>query len=439
MDITKEKDLFKMNIRAFVFWCIDFLRGKRIRKSYNFIFQTIYNGGNNKKQLDEILDWAINNIPFYKKYKGYNSIKDFPIIDKNIIRKNEDDFLAPSFDKETLFKEETSGSTGTPFVVYQDKQKRLRAAADTIAFSQFAGYNFGTKLYYSRVWNNHNKKTSLQSKIQNIVMQDSNKLSNEELETFLKKLENDSSEKSVLIFASSLTALNQYMDNYNRKTSAKISCFITMSESLPKGVRKGIEEKFRTTVVSRYSNCECGIIAQQCPSEDEYHINTASFYVELLKLDSNEDAGYGEPGRIVVTDLYNKAMPLIRYDTGDVGIMSDKSSCGKGSPVFTRIDGRRIDCIYSTKGEMMSPYIINNTLWYYRELNQYQFVQNGENDYLLKLNIDNKSFLRENELLNDIKKYIGEDANIKIEYIDEIPLLASGKRKQVVNNYIKNK
>ena len=82
-------------------------------------------------------------------------------------------------------------------------------------------------------------------------------------------------------------------------------------------------------------------------------------------------------GRIVVTDLYNHAMPIIRYDTGDVGVISYESKCKTKGKVFTRVDGRRIDCIYSTKGEMLSPYIVNNTLWRFEELKQYQFIQNA--------------------------------------------------------------
>lgn len=368
-------------------------------------------------------------------YKDYANITDFPVINKTVIRENEEKMMASGYEKGKLFKEMTSGSTGTPLTIYQDKIKRNRARADTIVFSEFAGYKLGTRLYYSRVWNAYNRKSVLQSRIQNIVMQESDKLSDADLENFLLMLENDRSEKSVLIFASSLVALYQYAKKRAKKPDTCIQCFITMSESLPENIRKGVEELFGTVVVSRYSDCECGIIAQQCSGSSEYHINTGSFYVEILKLDSDEVADEGEMGRIVVTDLFNHAMPLIRYDTGDVGIMSIHSDCGVGSKVLTRVDGRRVDCFYSTKGEMLSPYVINNTMWRFTELRQYQFIQNGKNDYVLKLNVQSGVTVRERELLDSVKDYIGDDANITLMYVDEIPLLASGKRKQVICNY----
>lgn len=426
-----------MNPRAVVFWLRDALRGgvisKYSKEVKSYLESTDYI--ENEAQLKHILDYSSQNVEFYKPYSAYKSISDFPVINKIIIRENENRFIAPGYDKEKLFKEETSGSTGTPLVIYQDGIKRRRATADTIVFSEYAGDEFGCKCYYSRVWNAHNRKSALLARIQNIVMQDSDKLGDADLEAFITKLERDRSKKSVLIFASSLVALYQYALRREKKPQAKIECFITMSESLPENVRVGVSELFNTVVVSRYSDCECGIIAQQCAHSNEYHVNTGSFYVEILKFDSDQPAAEGEMGRIVVTDLYNHAMPLVRYDTGDVGIYALKSECGKGAKVLTRVDGRRVDCFYATNGEMLSPYVINNTMWRFTELRQYQFVQNGKNDYLLKLNAQPNSKIREEELLYAIKDYIGDDANINVEYVDEIPLLASGKRKQVICNY----
>lgn len=131
-------------------------------------------------------------------------------------------------------------------------------------------------------------------------------------------------------------------------------------------------------------------------------------------------------------------MPLIRYATGDIAVFSSKSECGKGGGIiFKQVDGRRVDCIYSTEGKLLSPYIINNTMWRFDQVRQYQFIQNDSNDYLLKINKQKEPFSQENEILKALKMYVGSDANIQVEYVDEIPLLASGKRKQVINNYKK--
>lgn len=429
-----------MNIRKAGFLLKDSLSGGKAKKYIREVKEGIETSDSSlvDKQLERLLKHAVCNVDFYKERVDSFSLEDFPVINKNIIRENFDKFRDHSFNEKKLFKESTSGSTGTPLIVYQDPNKRRRASADTFVFSALAGYEIGARLYYSRVWNNLNKKNKIVSWIQNIVMWDSSKLSDEDIEAFLRELEKDNREKSVLIFASSLVSLYRYMFTHNRKSSARVSCFITMSESLPENVRKGIAEFFNTTVVARYSNCECGIMAQHCPHCNEFHINKASFHIELLKLDADEPAECGEPGRIVVTDLYNFAMPIIRYDTGDIGVMAKVSECGLPGPVFTRIDGRRTDFLYSASDELLSPYVINNTMWRFQEISQYQLIQNGKGEYVLKLNTDGSKFLREEEMLGELKKYLGINADISIEYVDEIPVLNSGKRKQVICNHSPN-
>lgn len=427
-----------MTIRAFVFWTLDFLRGGTVRKYCKEILDYLENNqGENEKQLEHILSYSVRNVEFYKKYKGFTKLQDFPVINKMTLREHENDFLAPQYDKTKLYVEETSGSTGTPLRVYQDPVKRKRATADTIVFSKIVGYDLGTRLYYSRVWNNRNRKALIEAKKQNIIMHESANLSDDDLRKFIDQLESDTSKKSVLIFASTLSALYKYMVFNHISTTARVEVFITISESLALEVRHGIERIFNSKVVSRYSDCECGILSQQCINEDEFHINKGSFYIELLQLDNDEPVVEGEVGRIVVTDLYNHAMPLIRYDTGDLGILSHQPRCKHGTKVFTRVDGRRIDSVLSTSGDILSPYIINNTFWKYTELKQYQFIQNSEKNYELKLNQVEGALVREREILDDIKTYVGHDADITVTYVDEIPSLSSGKRKQVINNYKK--
>jgi phenylacetate-CoA ligase len=71
-------------------------------------------------------------------------------------------------------------------------------------------------------------------------------------------------------------------------------------------------------------------------------------------------------------------------------------------------------------------------MWKYPELLQYQFIQKGQNEYEFRLNTD-ESFNRENELIDHFKEFLGKDTQINVTYVEEIPLLNSGKRKKVVN------
>lgn len=422
-----------MNIRASIFWLKDSILGHhRMKNTYLDVEKYVKEGDDNMSQLEEILKWAANEVPYYAEYKG-RSFNEFPVVNKSIIRDDYDSFKAKSYIGVKLHAESTSGSTGTPFTIYQDSGKRMRAAADSLYFADMAGFHLGTKLYYVRVWTDLNKKSALQCKLKNIVMQDSKSLSEGNLEAFLKKLEADKSEKSILSYANTITAMYRWMKESGRKTTARVSSIITMSESLPSEVKEGMQDLFACPVVSRYSNQECGMISQQRQDGDEYVINTGSFYVEVLRLDSNEPVGDGELGRIVITDLYNKSMPLLRYDTGDLGIMSHVSKSGRKGKYLSKVEGRSNDFIYSTSGEMLSPVTISVGMWKYNDLIQWLFIQRGKSDYEMQLKSKESPYAKESELMAELKSFVGEDANIRMVYVDDIPLLKSGKRKYVVN------
>ena len=387
--------------------------------------------GGDPEQLKKILSHAVKNVEFYKTYSDFRGLADFPVVNKAVIRNNGARMLARGFDPAKQYRVSTSGSTGTPFVVYHDAEKRRQAAADTMAFSEFAGYRFGTRLYYVRAWDCVPVKGGWYSKLRNIVCVNNRENSAAYFQRFLEMLERDSSEKSVLIYASTLTELWRYMKTNDVKTTAKVRVFITMSEALPDDVRRGIAERFGAPVVSRYSDCECGLIAQQLPGESDYRVNEASFHAEVLKLDSDVPAALGELGRIVITDLYNFAMPMIRYDTGDLGVAEKRGN----ALVLSRVEGRKTDCIYATNGEPISFYIFANSIRTFDEILQYQVIQNGARDYVLKLNLGGAAFPRERELAELLKSYLGADAILKIEYTDEIPVLSSGKRRCLINNF----
>ena len=163
-------------------------------------------------------------------------------------------------------------------------------------------------------------------------------------------------------------------------------------------------------------------------------INTASYLVEIFKIDSDTLVADGELGRIVVTDFYNLAMPMIRYDTGDIGSISATKDAF-GNTYLDVVEGRKLDLIYAADGRLLSSYIVYKNMWQYTEITQYQLIQHGEKDYTFKANLEGAVFKREKQLVDEFKTYLGEDANFKVEYVAEIPLLASGKRRKIVNTY----
>ena len=164
------------------------------------------------------------------------------------------------------------------------------------------------------------------------------------------------------------------------------------------------------------------------------YLNHADYYFETLKFDSDEPAGYGELGRIVITDLHNYAFPIIRYDTGDVGMLLPPDKFSHGYPVLGKLFGRRMDLCFTTDGNVFSPMAIGRIMKHYDFVSQWQFIQKEEKRYCLKL-IYEKENVAMADLLHSLKEVVGQDAKIDIVKVDEIPVLASGKRKPVVNEW----
>ncbi len=427
-------------LRRKLFWTVDLLKGKRVAAHYSDIKSIMENfyADDSKKRRDDylanIIHHAIETTPFYSKYKTNNSVAQLPVINKNIIRDNFESFRSTAYSDNQVFAVVTSGSTGTPFKIYHDQNKKNRNSADTIYFAKLAGYHIGQRLIYFKIWNEINKKKWFTAWAQNIVAQDVTNLSATSINALISKIKKDHSLKGFLGYASAYEAICKHLDAVQaQQLHCNVGSAIAMSEGLNDYTKNAMQKYFAVKTVSRYSNVENGILAQQSIHYgNEFYLNMASYYIEVLNFDNDLPVKDGMPGRVVVTDLFNYAMPVIRYDTGDVAMMCSSSGNKYKTPVLLNVEGRRMDMVFNTKGELVSSFTITNNMWKYTEIQQYQFIQLSATAYLFKINSVN-DFKRETELIEEFKAYFGHDAVIKVEYVTDVPLLASGKRKKVMN------
>ena len=138
-----------------------------------------------------------------------------------------------------------------------------------------------------------------------------------------------------------MLANNTYLD---------IPRFLLSAEPTYDDQRERIERAFRTEVFTFYGARELGWLALECPEHHRLHVNTAGAYVEEAD------------GRILVTDLINDAMPLIRYELGDRGRMArGRCACGDPRPVIDAIEGRLGDTFVLPSGKRI-PLALSDTL-----------------------------------------------------------------------------
>jgi len=430
-------------LRRHLFWMLDFLKGSHITSHYRDIKNL--NGKvsieelskSNQKKIDKLLLHASGTVPYYK-FIGDNlvSLDLFPIINKSIIRNNFEDFNSKKYINIHTHTVTTSGSTGHPFKIHQDLNKRNRNTADAIYFGEKAGFLIGNKMFYFRLWDKQYKKSKVLSWFQNIVMCSVDEMDDLKIKKIVEEVSKAKTKVGLLGYSSSFQTICKYLDKVAHKPILnKCTTIITIAETLNDYVKERLNYYFGIKAISRYSNSENGILAQYEDNESKYFkINWASYHIEILNFDSDKPSPLGVLGRIVITDLYNYAMPMIRYDTGDVGVMKKI----KEKLVFTKIDGRKMDMFTNTKGEFISSHIVHKILQY-DNISQFQFIQENDFIYRIKIKLLNEiKFDEESKVIKEYETYFGEEATVKIEYVSNIPALRSGKKKLVVNNVISN-
>ncbi len=438
------------------FWKNDALNGSPIGKPYReieFISEHSEKEGRciRERKLYDMLEYARINSPYYQKITPpYNPkdnlseyLKSFPIMNKIRYLNNYDSIKIPEHlipgQVGKVHIQSTSGSTGTPFKVPQDTMKRQRRVAELKYFGKIVGFETHEMLIHLRTWNRWQSKTSEQIKSENIIPFDISQMSDEKLAELCDII---ATNKALCLraYASSFDLLAKFVRAHPMSFPSLKVC-IAGSEALLDDVRANVKDILHCEIISQYANEECGILAQErVPTKEKdnvMYMNHSGYYFELLRMDSDEPAAYGELGRIVITDLHNHAFPIIRYDNGDVGIMAPPNEYSNGYPVLKNLYGRRFDVCYTTCNQPFSPMAIGRVMKHYDEIAQWQFIQKGQKEYLLKIvmKTEKPAWKYLQPVLPVLRETLGEDAIITILQTDEIPVLASGKRKPVVNEW----
>lgn len=416
-----------------IFWQEDAARGGLTRRQYDEIKHVL---------AEQDMEWVkaryydikAHAIAHTEYYRDHTPDMDFPVMDKMLLMEAKAAHTAKDGYQLPVHISSTSGSTGTPFAVAQDKVKRNRTIADLQVFGELCDFPIRERMVFFRVLNDKLHRTPEQEEKENIYYIDSSDLGETHLEEM--RLELIKKRPRILFsYSSTLVELAKYIDRVKTDPAEfGLTSVLTGGEGISEENRKLLERVYGCKVYRRYSDMELGILGQDMGDGGSYILNWGSYYFECLQPDCDEPAAPGEAGRIVITDLFNYAFPMIRYDTGDLGVMEYPEGA---LPRLKEIYGRSRDCVYTTDGRMLSPARIFVSMWGTAGARQWQFIQDHEKEYILKLNADGA--VDTEALTEKFKGILGNDAQIKICFVDEIPVTASNKRRAVICNYKKEK
>ena len=304
----------------------------------------------------EIVAFHLKNNSFYKdivsklEHKNWN---DLPVLTKKDLQKPLKERLSNNYTEKSVFVNKTSGSSGDPFIFAKDKKAHAITWASIIYRFGWYGIDFN-KSYQARFYGIPldflgYKKERLKDFLGNRFRFPIFDLSDKVLEGILEHFK---SKKFDYIngYTSSIVLFGKYLKSKNiilTEVCPTLKVCMVTSEMLFEEDKKLLEKYLGIPIVNEYGASELDLIAFQ-NQDDEWQVNSETLFVEILD-ENNQPVPNGKEGKVVITSLYNKAHPFIRYEIGDMGILDENSTWKK--PILKKLIGRTNDVALLPSGK----------------------------------------------------------------------------------------
>ena len=392
------------------------------------------------KKLNNILLHATTTCHGYSSFKSNlpaeEWIKEFPVLSKRALNSNIDSYISCSFDKNRLIESNSSGSTGQRSTVYLDKTEQSVTRAITILWWEWNDYYLGQPIMQTGI----TPVRGLVKRIKDILLQTVyvNAFVSTE-EEMIKTLTDFGKRKNPILFgyASSLYLLALTAEKNKINVSFEIA--MSQGDKLFEHYKSKIESIFQCKVVEDYGLSE-GFMIGQKKDLPYFYIYTPSVFIEILD-DNGNEVPDGEMGRIVATKLDGYAMPLIRYDTGDLGVKLPQNKYPHkrdlAFPLLEKVIGRNTDIVKTSDGKCLIVHTFTGIFEHFKEIEQFQ-VQQDVLDELIIRYIPAANFQQfvTQQVEDAIYRETKSNFKYKWEEVDEIRPSNSGKPEIIINNLV---
>lgn len=390
-----------------------------------------------------VIAYHLRESMFYKKMVGNSSVanwEDVPIMTKADLQAPLSQRLSNGFTAKNCYVNKTSGSSGHPFVFAKDTFCHALTWAEIVDRFGWFDLDFNSSLqarFYGIPLDTIGyQKERLKDRLSNRYRFPIFDLSNDKMALFLEHFRRKKFQyingytSSIVLFAKYLKRESIVLTD----VCPTLKYCIVTSEMLFESDKLLMQEVFNVPVINEYGASELDLIAFTNET-DEFVVNSETLFVEILD-ENNKPLPYGEQGKIVITSLYNKAHPLIRYEIGDSGILSKESTFKK--PILQKLIGRTND-VAVLENDKKVPGL---TFYYVTKSvieddgNVKEFVVEQLNIALFKI-----IYVAEKELNNDEKTkiksalytYLKEPLQLEFERVEILDRANRGKLKQFVS------
>lgn len=399
------------------------------------------------QKLQRLITHCWEHVPFYRDWWGQVGIVSaadiknrddyakLPVLTKPTIREHFDSMIAPIYRGKLYFKS-TGGSTGEPMRFGYTRESYERRVAVMFRGYGWSGAHLGQRTVY--LWGApvaapagfHLFKDRLYHAAFNRCMLNAFDMNEQRMREYADAIDRFKPE-TIVSYVGPLVELAQWIER-NGRSIYRPQRILGAAEALHAHQRELLQRVFGAPAYDTYGCREFMLIAAECEAHDGLHINTDHLHVEFhggAAVDSNRG-----PAELVITDLHNFGMPLMRYLNGDLGTPGHAHcACGRGLPKLAKVDGRKLDALRLQDGRLLPGEYIVYMFLAVNGVKQYQVVQRQLDALLVRLVPDADYDTSVHEIIRDgIRKLAGDSVRIEFETVDAIALTASGKRRVTI-------
>tara|TARA_R110002072_G_scaffold235697_7_gene393397 strand:- start:3874 stop:5184 length:1311 start_codon:yes stop_codon:yes gene_type:complete len=393
-----------------------------------------------ERQKKEITNFHLANNPFYSSLTKNASVSDWnslPVLTKNDLQQPLVNRLSNGYSKRSVYINKTSGSGGHPFVFAKDKFSHALTWA--MIKNRFS-------------WHNIDLNTSLQARFYGIPLDAIGyqkerlkdrlssryrfpifDLSDQKLEQFFQKFKKTPFDY-INGYTSSIVLFAKYLKKKEivlKEVCPSLKVCMVTSEMLFETDKKLLEMQFGVPVVNEYGASELDLIAYT-NIENQFIVNSETLFVEVLD-DKNKPVPHGESGKIVISSLYNKAHPFIRYDIGDTGVLCESSTLQK--PILKNLIGRTNDVALLPSGKSVPGltfyYVTKSIIEDDGNVKEFVVVQTEKDTFEIKYTSERMLTSNEEaEIKKALEIYLEPGLNLNLERVNSLDRSRRGKLKQ---------
>jgi phenylacetate-CoA ligase len=399
-----------------------------------------------EERLSYVLHRAATQVPFYRRYwsdrkrngdkPSWEYIENWPILGKDVLRAKGREFLADGCDVRKMFHDSTSGTTGTPLSLYSRREtvRKLYALFETRwrRWHGVSGQEHWAIMGGQLVVPFHQNKPPfwVYNAGLNQLYLSTHHVSLENAKYYVGALLRFRTTHMVVYPSSAIILASAILEQ--RLEPPPLKVIISNAELLTDQQREVLSTAFRCPVRNTYGMAENVVAASECECGN-LHLWPEVGFIEVFSDEDDTPTGEGKTGRIVGTSLLNGEMPLIRYETGDRGCLSEartECSCGRKMQILERVEGRSNDLIVTQDGRKIFWF---NPVFHGLKIIESQIVQERI-DAVKVLIVVAPGFSKSDEtvIVKRLRDRLG-DMSITIERRDSIPRAANGKFKAVVS------